>query len=52
VTLCAIGIALRAGYEAHQATPSRGAAGNAPQILTAPPRGAPRDDDDEDDDDD
>ena len=49
VTLCAIGIVLRAGYEAHSGTSSRAPAGNMPPVLTAPPRGAPRDDGHEDD---
>jgi cell division protein FtsW len=50
VTLCAVGIALRAGYEAHQGTTSRVAAGGAPQILTAPPSAVPPDDAEYDDD--
>ncbi len=44
VTLGAIGIALRAGFEAHEVTHPRVA---APQIMTAPPTSVPADDDEE-----
>ncbi len=50
VTLCAVGMALRAGYEAHQSTIPRVAAAGGPQILTAPPSATPLDDEDYDDD--
>ena len=47
VTLCAIGIALRAGFEARQGAISRPAHTSAPElrILTAPPSGAEEFDD-------
>ena len=47
VTLGAIGIALRAGYEAHQGATPRIAAGSAPPILMAPPSAAQLDDEDD-----
>lgn len=50
VTLCAVGMVLRAGYEAHQGAAPRLAAGSAPQILTAPPGAAQLDDGEYDDD--
>ena len=50
VTLCAIGLALRAGFEARQGATPRVAAGSAPQILTAPPSAAALDDEGDDDD--
>lgn len=50
VTLVAIGIALRAGYEAHQGATPRIAAGSTPPILTAPPSAAQLDDEENDDD--
>ena len=50
VTLVAIGIALRAGYEARQGATPRIAAGSTPPILTAPPSAAQLDDEENDDD--
>ena len=50
VTLCAVGMALRAGYEAHQSAAPRVAASGAPQILTAPPGAAQPEDEEYDDD--
>ena len=50
VTLVAIGIALRAGYEARQGATPRIAAGSTPPILTAPPSTAQVDDEENDDD--
>ncbi len=50
VTLVAIGIALRAGYEARQGATPRIAAGSTPPILTAPPSAAQIDSEANDDD--
>ncbi len=50
VTLVAIGIALRAGYEARQGATPRIAAGSTPPILTAPPSAAQIDNEENDDD--
>ena len=50
VTLVAIGIALRAGYEARQGATPRIAAGSTPPILTAPPSAAQIDNEANDDD--
>ena len=47
VTLGAIGIALRAGYEARQGATPRIPAGSAPPILSAPPSAAQLDDEDD-----